>query len=145
MRFMLLMIPAGYEAAGPELDLPVDRVEAMMAYNQALQDAGVLQALEGLHPPSTGRRVSFATGKPVVTDGPFAEAKEVLGGFWIIDVASLDEATEWASRCPASETETIEIRRIQAMEDFEPEVQAIAETFDGPPSSGWSPKTQGDI
>jgi hypothetical protein len=80
MRFMLLMLPAGYESAGPDLDLPVDRVEAMMAYNQALQDAGVLQALEGLHPPSTGRRVSFATGKPVVTDGPFAEAGEVLGG-----------------------------------------------------------------
>lgn len=140
MRFMLLMIPAGYETAGPELDLPVDRVEAMMAYNQQLQDAGVLRALEGLHPPSTGRRVSFATGKPVVTDGPFAEAKEVLGGFWIIEVGSLDEATEWATRCPAAENETIEIRRIQAMEDFEPEVQAVAATFDGPQDSGWSPK-----
>lgn len=77
-------------------------------------------------------------GKPVVTDGPFAEAGEVLGGFWIIDVASLDEATDWAARCPAAENETIEVRRIQAMEDFEPEVQAIAETFDGPGSSGWT-------
>lgn len=141
MRFMMLMIPAGYESAGPELDLPVDRVEAMMAYNQQLQDAGILRALEGLHPPSTGRRVSFATGKPVVTDGPFAEAKEVLGGFWIIEVDSLDEATEWAKRCPGSETETIEIRRIQAMEDFEPEVQAIAATFDSPVETGWNPKS----
>jgi hypothetical protein len=140
MRFMLLMIPAGYESAGPELDLPVDRVELMMAYNQQLQDAGILRAMEGLHPPSTGRRVSFKTGKPVVTDGPFAEAKEVLGGFWIIEVDSLDEATAWAARCPADTNETIEVRRIQAMEDFEPDVQAIAASFEGPIDSGWTPK-----
>jgi hypothetical protein len=69
MRFMLLMLPAGYESAGPELDLPVDRVEAMMAYNQALQDAGVLQALEGLHPPSTGRRPVGAGGSNLPLGG----------------------------------------------------------------------------
>ena len=73
----------------------------MMKYNEALQKAGVLLALDGLHPPSMGARVSFPGGKPKVTDGPFAEAKEVLGGYWMIQVKSKEEAIEWASRCPA--------------------------------------------
>jgi hypothetical protein len=130
MRYMLLMIPGGYETAGPELDLPVDRVELMMAYNQSLADAGILRACEGLHPPATGRRVSFQGGKPLVTDGPFAESKETLGGFWIIEVGSLEEATAWAARCPGAEDEVIEIRRIQEIEDFTPEVQAATEGYD---------------
>ncbi len=136
MRFMMLMIPGGYESAGPELDLPVDRVELMMAYNISLQEAGVLRACEGLHPPATGKRVSFKGGKPLVTDGPFAESKEALGGFWVIEVGSLEEATAWAARCPASEDEVIEIRRIQEMEDFTPEVQAVAGGLEV--ESGWS-------
>ena len=78
-------------------------VAAMMKYNESLQKAGVLLALDGLHPPSMGARVSFAGGKPKVTDGPFAEAKEVIGGYWMIQVKSKEEAIEWASRCPASE------------------------------------------
>ena len=73
-----------------------------MKYNEALQKAGVLLALDGLHPPSMGARVTFAGGKPKVTDGPFAEAKEVLGGYWMIQVKSREEAIEWATRCPAS-------------------------------------------
>ena len=101
----------------------------MMKYNQALKDAGVLITLDGLHPPSMGARVSFATGKPVVTDGPFAEAKEVLGGYWMIDVASREEAIAWASKCPASENEIIEIRQVQEMSDFSPEVQQAAAGF----------------
>ena len=80
MRFMMLMIPLGYETAPPDVQLDPERVKAMMKYNEALKEAGVLIALDGLHPPSMGARVSFATGKPVVTDGPFTEAKEVLGG-----------------------------------------------------------------
>jgi pimeloyl-ACP methyl ester carboxylesterase len=86
----------------------------------------VLLALDGLHPPSMGARVSFAGGKPKVTDGPFAEAKEVLGGYWMIQVRSKDEAIAWATRCPASEDETIEIRQVQEMSDFTPEVQKAA-------------------
>ena len=85
-------------------------VEAMMKYNEELQRAGVLLALEGLHPPSMGARVTFAGGKPQVTDGPFAEATEVLGGFWMIQVKSKEEAIQWATRCPASANEIIEIR-----------------------------------
>ena len=88
MRFMMLMIPAGYETAAPGTMPPAEAVAAMMKYNEALQEAGVLITLDGLHPPSMGARVSFAGGKPVVTDGPFAEAKEVLGGYWMIEVKS---------------------------------------------------------
>lgn len=129
MRFMMLMIPKGYETAPPDVKLDPERVKSMMAYNEALQEAGVLLALDGLHPPSMGARVSFEGGKPLVTDGPFAEAKEVLGGYWMIDVASRDEAIAWAKRCPASENEMIEIRQVQEMADFDPEVQAAAASW----------------
>ena len=126
MRFMMLMIPLGYETAPPDVKLDPERVAAMMKYNQALKDAGVLIALDGLHPPSMGARVSFAGGKPVVTDGPFTEAKEVLGGYWMIDVKSREEAIAWAKRCPASNNEIIEIRQVQEMSDFPAEVQKAA-------------------
>src|SRR6202011_6044808 len=91
MRFMMLMIPKGYESAAPGTVPDAKAVEAMMKYNDALQKAGVLVALDGLHPPSMGARVSFSKGKPIVTDGPFAEAKEVLGGYWMIRVNSRAE------------------------------------------------------
>jgi hypothetical protein len=80
MRFMMLMIPKGYEKAEPGAMPSAEAVSAMMKYNESLQKAGVLLALDGLHPPSEGARVSFAGGKPLVTDGPFAETKEVVGG-----------------------------------------------------------------
>jgi hypothetical protein len=130
MRFMMLMIPLGYETAPPDVQLDPERVAAMMRYNEALKDAGVLITLDGLHPPSMGARVSFATGAPVVTDGPFAESKEVLGGYWMIEVASREEAIAWARKCPASANEVIEIRQVQEMSDFPPEVQAAAVGFD---------------
>jgi hypothetical protein len=129
MRFMMLMIPKGYETAAPDFKLDPACVAEMMRYNEALKEAGVLITLEGLHPPSMGARVSFAGGKPVVTDGPFAEVKEVLGGFWMIEVASRAEAIAWAKKCPASDTETIEIRQIQEMADFDEEVQKAAAGF----------------
>lgn len=129
MRFMLLMIPRGYENAAPGTMPDPSAVAAMMKYNESLQKAGVLLALDGLHPPSTGARVTFTGGKPRVTDGPFAEVKEVLGGYWMIDVKSREEAIEWATRCPAGDNETIEVRQVQEMEDFPPEVQAAAAGF----------------
>ena len=129
MRFMMLMIPLGYETAPPDVQLDPERVAAMMRYNEALKDAGVLITLDGLHPPSMGARVSFATGKAVVTDGPFAEAKEVLGGYWMIEVASRAEAIAWAKRCPASPNEIIEIRQVQEISDFSPDVQEAAAGF----------------
>ena len=123
MRFMMLMIPKGYESATPGTMPDADAVGAMMKYNEELQRAGVLLALDGLHPPSMGARVYFDSGRPVVKDGPFAEAKEVLGGYWMIDVASREEAIAWASKCPASENEIIEIRQVQEMDDWSDEVQ----------------------
>jgi hypothetical protein len=118
MRFMMLMIPKGYEKAGPGAMPDPKAVAAMMKYNEDLQKAGVLLALDALHPPATGARVTFAGGKPKVTDGPFAEAPETLGGYWMIQVKSRDEAIEWAKRCPASGNETIEVRQVQEASDF---------------------------
>ncbi len=129
MRFMMLMIPRGYEAAAPGAMPDAKAVEAMMKYNEALQKAGVLLSCEGLHPPSMGARVSFEGGKPTVVDGPFAETKEVLGGYWMIQVRSRQEAIEWARRCPGSPNEVIEVRQVQEMEDFPPDVQAAAAGF----------------
>jgi len=86
----------------------------------------VLLALDGLHPPSMGTRVSFSRGKPRVTDGPFAEAKEVIGGYWLIQVKSKAEAVQWASRCPAGDGDVIEVRQVQEMSDFPPDVQKAA-------------------
>ncbi len=130
MRFMMLMIPKGYETAAPGTVPDAEGVERMMKYNQALQDAGVLIALDGLHPPSMGARVSFEGGKPKVTDGPFTEAKEVLGGYWMIDVKSKQEAIDWASRCPAGPNEVIEIRQVQEMADFPEDVHKAAAGFE---------------
>src|ERR1700688_4920188 len=127
MRFMMLMIPGGYATAAPDAMPSAEAVEAMMKYNEELKKAGVLLALEGLHPPSSGARVRFKGGKPIVTDGPFAEAKEVLGGYWTIDVRSREEAVEWARRCPASEDDVIEIRRVHEMSEFPEDVRKLAE------------------
>jgi hypothetical protein len=129
MRFMMLMIPKGYEESAPGTMPDPAAVAAMMKYNEELNKAGVLLALDGLHPPSMGARVSFATGKPVVTDGPFAEAKEVVGGYWMIQVKSREEAIEWACRCPGSKNETIEIRQVLEFSEFPPDVQEAAANF----------------
>jgi hypothetical protein len=129
MRFMMLMIPKGYETADAGTMPSADAVAAMMRYNEALQKAGVLLALDGLHPPSMGARVSFPGGKAHVSDGPFAEAREVLGGYWMIKVASRAEAIEWASRCPGGENEIIEVRQVQEMSDFPADVQEAAAGF----------------
>src|SRR5216110_1157256 len=122
MRFMMLMIPKGYEKAEPGTMPDAKAVAAMMKYNESLQKAGVLVALDGLHPPSMGARVSFSGGKPKVTDGPFAEAKEVVGGYWMIQVKSKEEAIEWAKRAPMPDGDVIEVRQVQEMSDFTPEI-----------------------
>ncbi len=129
MRFMMLMIPQGYEKAAPGTMPDAKAVAAMMKYNEALKEAGVLLTLDGLHPPSMGARVSFAGGKPKVTDGPLIDAKEVLGGYWMIQVKSKEEAVEWAKRCPASGNEVIEIRQVQEFADFPADVQKAAGGF----------------
>jgi len=121
MRFMMLMIPKGYGQAEPTEQPTAEMIATMMKYNEALAKAGVLLALDGLFPPSSAVRLRFSGGRATVTDGPFAEAKEAIGGYWIIQVRSKEEAVEWASRCPAWEGDVIELRRIQELSDFPPE------------------------
>jgi hypothetical protein len=121
MRFMMIMIPKGYESAKPGAMPDADKVAAICS--DSLYLIIVLLALDGLHPPSMGVRVSFSDGKPRVTDGPFTEAKEVIGGYWIIQVKSKDEAVEWAKRCPGSDNEVIEVRRVQELKDFPKDIQ----------------------
>ena len=130
MRFMMLVIPKNYETAAPDAMPDAKIVEKMMKYNEDLAKAGVLLSLDGLQPPSAGARVTFAEGKPKVTDGPFAEAKECVGGYWMIQVKSKEEAVEWAKRAPMADGETIEVRQVHEMEDFPPDVQAAAAGFE---------------
>jgi hypothetical protein len=121
MRFLMLEI---YESAMPDAVPTAEAVAKRMEYNKTLQKAGVLLALDGLLPPSTGARISYADGKPTVTDGPFVETKEVIGGYWIIQVRSREEAIEWARRAPLSNNEVIEVRQIHELPAFREEAAA---------------------
>ena len=135
MRFMMIVIPRGYETAAPDTVPDARAVARMMEYNRSLQKAGVLLALDGLVPPSAGARVTYTGGKATVTDGPFAEAKEVIGGYWIIQVRSREEAIEWATRAPMSDNEIVEVRQIQEMGDFPEDVQKAVEGFTDLPNA----------
>jgi hypothetical protein len=129
MRFMMLVIPNGYATADKGAVPTAEHAELvakMSKYNEGLQKAGALLALDGLHPPAAGARVSFSGGRGRVTDGPFAEAKEAIGGYWIIQAKSKDEAIEWATRAPMQDGDVIEVRQVQEMSDFPPEVQKAA-------------------
>lgn len=119
MRFMMLMIPEVYSKPVPADFFPdPEAVAQMQKYNDSLAKAGVLLSLDGLRPPVAGARVSFAGGKPKVMDGPFTESKEVLGGYWMIEVKSREEAVEWARRCPAAPGDVIEVRQVFEASDF---------------------------
>jgi hypothetical protein len=120
MKFMMLMIPAAYQGDKPAPDFKPDRkaMEAMGRFNEEMGKVLKIESLNGLHPLAKGARVSFAKGKPSVTDGPFIEAKEVLGGYWLVEAPSKEEVVKWAQRCPADEGDTIEIRQIFGPEDF---------------------------
>ena len=116
MRFMMIMIPnITEENWAPDREA----IARMSRYNEELAKAGVLLALDGLQPTARGARVSFAGGKPSVTDGPFTEAKEVIGGYWLIQARSKEEAVEWATRCPADDGNIIEVRQVYEMSDFD--------------------------
>jgi hypothetical protein len=126
MRFMMFMYPGIGEQ---DWEPAPEAVAAMGRYNEELRKAGLLLSLDGLRPPSDGASVSFsADGRATVTDGPFAEAKEVVGGYWLIQARSKEEALEWASRCPGQDCR-IEVRRVFEMEDFPQEVQ---DAYEGP-------------
>jgi hypothetical protein len=125
MRFMMIMIPAPMDEA--DWAPSAEAVSAMSRYNQELTNAGVLLALDGLQPSSKGARVAFSGGTPTVTDGPFTESKEIVGGYWMIQAKSKEEALEWASRCPAADGDVIEVRQVYEMADFPQEVQDAAQ------------------
>lgn len=126
MRFMMMVIPKAYENAGADFNPPVDLVAKMTRYNQSLSKAGILLGLDGLHPPAKGTRVKFGGGKPTVVDGPFTESKELVGGYWMIQAKSKAEAVEWARRAPMLDGDIIEVRQVQELEDFPPEIQKAA-------------------
>ena len=109
MRFMMMVI---YESAAPDAIPGAEAAAKMMEYNKVLQKAGVLLALDSLFPSATGARISYADGRLTVTDGPFVETKKVIGGYWIIQARSREEAIEWAKRAPMSNNEVIEVRQI---------------------------------
>ena len=133
-RFILFMKPNISEsdyAEGPSAEAAAE----MTKFNQQLSDAGVLLALDGLHPTAKGARVSYSGGKPTVTDGPFAESKELIGGYWIIQARDKAEAVEWAKRVPDVQGDEfeIEVRQIYDMSDFPEDVQAVAGLSEDPP------------
>src|SRR4051812_43771753 len=120
MKFMMLMIPAVYQGGKADAGFTPDpkKMEAMGRFNEQMGKALKIESLNGLHPVKTGARVSFAKGKPTVTDGPFIEAKEVLGGYWMVEAKSKEEVVQWAQRCPADDGDVIEVRRIFEASDF---------------------------
>jgi hypothetical protein len=130
MRFMMIMMPKGYESAAPDAVPSLEAIAKMRVYNESLQKAGILLGLDGLMPPSAGARVSFSDGKSTVTDGPFAESKEVIGGYWIIEARSREEAVEWAKRAPVANNDIIEVRRFIDLSDFSEDVQKAITGFE---------------
>jgi hypothetical protein len=119
MRFMVIVkAPPETEKEGflPDPQLLLE----MGKYNEELMKAGILLAMDGLHPTSKGKRITFNAGKPTITDGPFAETKELVGGFWIWQVRNIEEAVEWLKRSPFGPGAEVEIRQIFEMEDFAP-------------------------
>jgi hypothetical protein len=120
MKFMVLMIPGVYrgnkklENFAPK----AAEMEKMGQFNEEMQKAGILNDGTGLHPLTKGARISFSSGKPVVTDGPFVEAKEVLGGFWLIDAKSKEDVVNWMKKCPAEKDDILEIRQVFVDADF---------------------------
>ncbi len=134
---MRVMVIVKATKSSEEGTMPVEQMQQMFAemgkYNEELVKAGIMLAGEGLHPSAKGKRVKFAGSKRTVVDGPFAEAKELIAGYWLWKVDSMEQAVEWARRCPnpTGEEGELEIRQIQELEDFgaelTPEVRAQEE------------------
>jgi len=133
MRFMVLMIPGVYQPQDGKKTEPgfvpsAEMVEKMTKFNEDLSKAGALISLDGLQPLTNGARVAFSGGKPKVTDGPFIEAKEVVGGYWMLQFKSKQEAVDWVKRCPAQDGDVIEIRPVFEMSDFPADVQKAGDS-----------------
>ena len=131
MRFMVLMIPQVYQPKsrkklGPHYTPDVAMMEEMRKFNKELAAAGAIIALDGLQPLPSGARLAFSGGKATVTDGPFVEAKEVVGGYWLLQAKSKQQVVDWMKRCPAQDGDVIEIRQVFEMSDFPADVKAAA-------------------
>lgn len=125
MQFLVLMIPNVYRGnkTNPSFRPDAEKVARMGQFNEELKRAGALVSLNGLHPLTTGARLTYSNGKASVTDGPFVEAKEVLGGYWMLKADSKEQVIEWMKRCPAEDGDTIEVRQVFDMSDFPIQVQ----------------------
>ena len=133
MRFMMLMIPRVYQGAeganvASDFAPSADAVRKMTRFNERLAHAGVLIALDGLHPPAKGVRVQFRQGEVQVSDGAFTGSSGVLGGYWMIQAGSLQDAVEWARQCPAGDGDVVEIRQVFDDSDFPEDVRTAAES-----------------
>ena len=121
MQFMMLMIPAVYQGGktvDPDFVPDPKKIEEMGKFNEDLGKALKILSINGLHPQNTGARVAFGEGKPSVTDGPFIETKEVIGGYWLVEAESKEEVVKWVQRCPADPGDVIEIRQVFELADF---------------------------
>jgi len=121
MQFLMLMIPAVYQGGkkvDPDFVPDPKKIEEMGKFNEELGKALKIISINGLHPQNTGARVAFGQGKPNVTDGPFIETKEVIGGYWLVEAESKEEVLKWVQRCPADPGDVIEIRQVFELADF---------------------------
>jgi hypothetical protein len=131
MRFLVFMIPAVYQPKNdkktdPDFAPDAEMMAKMGKFNEELKKAGALLSLDGLQPLTTGARLAFPGGKANVTDGPFVEAKEVVGGYWMLEAKSKQQVLDWMKRCPAQDGDVLEIRQVFEMSDFPADVQAAA-------------------
>ena len=130
MRFLVMMIPSVYQPGkkiDPNFAPSAEMVGKMMKFNEELSQAGLLVSLDGLQPPANGTRLAFSGGKAKVTDGPYIEAKELVGGYWMIQAKSKQDVVDWFKRCPAEDGDVLEVRPIFEMSDFPADVQKAAD------------------
>ncbi len=131
MRFVVLMIPGVYQQksnrlVGTDFIPNAEMMAKMGQFNEELKQAGLLLSLDGLQPLTAGARLAFSGGKASVTDGPSIEAKEVVGGYWMLEATSKQQVVDWMKRCPAQDGDVIEIRPVFELSDFPEDVQAAA-------------------
>ena len=131
MRFLVFMIPEVYQpkngkATDPQFTPDAEMMAKMGKFNEELEKAGALLSLDGLQPLTTGARLAFSAGKASVTDGPLVDAREVVGGYWMLQAESKQQVIDWMKPCPAQDGDVLEIRQVFEMSDFPAEVPAVA-------------------
>ena len=129
MRFTVFMIPGVYQPGkkvDPGFTPDAEKMKKMMKFNEDLAKEVKIVGLDGLQPLTNGARIAFSGGKSTVTDGPYIEAKEVVGGYWMLEAKSKQDVVEWMKRCPAEDGDVIEIRPIFDMADFPADIQKAA-------------------